>query len=68
MVQSKLLMQLKPKLNYRKIKLNFYDKIMVENEKFFINNDEIKLEAEFYESKTDKKSGIVICHPHPQIN
>jgi alpha/beta superfamily hydrolase len=37
-------------------------------EKLFIDNEDIKLEAEYYESNTDKKSGIVICHPHPQIN
>ena len=41
---------------------------MIDMEKLFIDNEDIKLEAEFYESKTDKKAAIVICHPHPQIN
>jgi len=41
---------------------------MVGTKNIFIMNGDIKLEAEFYESKTDKKSGIVICHPHPQMN
>ena len=61
-------MQLKPKINYRRFKKYYYDKIMIDMEKLFIDNEDIKLEAEFYESKTDKKSGIVVCHPHPQIN
>ena len=61
-------MQLKPKINYRRFKKYYHDKIMIDMEKLFIDNEDIKLEAEFYESITDKKSGIVVCHPHPQIN
>ncbi len=40
---------------------------MVEKEKLFIKNNEIKLEAEYFISKTNINNPIVlICHPHPQ--
>jgi hypothetical protein len=40
---------------------------MVEIEKIFIANKEIKLEAEFFQSKLVKIKPItLICHPHPQ--
>ena len=40
---------------------------MVEKEILFIKNNELKLEAEYYQSKTNKKIPVVlICHPHPQ--
>jgi len=40
---------------------------MVGTKNIFIMNGDIKLETEIYESNTDEKSSIVICHPHPQI-
>ncbi|MFX1322073.1 MAG: alpha/beta hydrolase [Promethearchaeota archaeon] len=41
---------------------------MVEIEKRFISNNEIKLEAEYFQSKLNKdKSVVLICHPHPQF-
>lgn len=41
---------------------------MVATEKLFIPNSEIKLEAEFFQSKSGKLKPIVlICHPHPQF-
>ena len=41
---------------------------MVATEKLFISNSEIKLEAEFFQSKSGKLKPIVlICHPHPQF-
>ena len=40
---------------------------MVEKEKLFIKNNEIKLEAEYFVSKQNMKNPVVlICHPHPQ--
>lgn len=40
---------------------------MVPIEKIFILNNEIKLEAEFFQSKSGKEKPItLICHPHPQ--
>lgn len=40
---------------------------MVEKEILFIKNNELKLEAEYYQSKSNKKIPVVlICHPHPQ--
>ncbi|MFX0038625.1 MAG: alpha/beta hydrolase [Promethearchaeota archaeon] len=40
---------------------------MVEKEKLFIKNNKIKLEAEYFLSKTNVKNPLVlICHPHPQ--
>jgi len=36
-------------------------------EVFFIENNDIQLEAEYYESTSDKSSAILICHPHPQF-
>ena len=41
---------------------------MVGSEKLYIMNGDIELEAELWESKTDKTSAIIVCHPHPQIN
>lgn len=41
---------------------------MLGNEKIYILNGDIKLEAEIWESKTNNKPIIIICHPHPQIN
>ncbi|MFX0041548.1 MAG: alpha/beta hydrolase [Candidatus Hodarchaeota archaeon] len=41
---------------------------MVEIEKIFILNNEIKLEAEYFQSKSNKdKPVVLICHPHPQF-
>ena len=40
---------------------------MVASEKLFINNNEIKLEAEYFESSSDTTSAVIICHPHPQF-
>lgn len=40
---------------------------MVETEKIFIDHDDIKLEAEFYQSSSDGNYAILICHPHPQF-
>jgi alpha/beta superfamily hydrolase len=40
---------------------------MVETEKLFIINDEIKLEAEYFLSQSNiKNPAVLICHPHPQ--
>jgi len=40
---------------------------MVETEKKFIPNGEIKLEAEYFLSRSNTKNPVVlICHPHPQ--
>lgn len=36
-------------------------------ENFFVSNKDIKLEAEYYQSTSDSKSAIIICHPHPQF-
>jgi alpha/beta superfamily hydrolase len=41
---------------------------MVEIEKIFISKNEIKLEGEYFQSKSNKDKPIVlICHPHPQF-
>jgi len=41
---------------------------MVELEIIFISNNEIKLEAEYFQSKSNKEEPLVlICHPHPQF-
>ena len=41
---------------------------MVEIEKLFINNNHIKLEAEYFQSSLNNtKPSILICHPHPQF-
>ena len=40
---------------------------MLDTEKLFIQNDEIRLEAEFFNSSSDKTSTVLICHPHPQF-
>ncbi len=40
---------------------------MVEKEIIFIRNNEIELEAEYFQSKSNLNSPVVlICHPHPQ--
>jgi len=36
-------------------------------ENFFISNKDIKLEAEYYQSSSNKESATIICHPHPQF-
>ena len=36
-------------------------------ENYFVSNEDIKLEAEYYQSTTDKLSAVIICHPHPQF-
>jgi len=36
-------------------------------EMLFINNDDIKLEAEYFQSNSEKASAILIVHPHPQF-
>ena len=41
---------------------------MGNSENFFIPNNDIQLEAEYYESSSNKSSAVLICHPHPQIN
>ncbi len=60
-------MQLKPKINYRRFKKYYHDKIMNENEEFFINNDDIKLEAEFFQSSSKIDAAALLVHPHPQF-
>ncbi len=40
---------------------------MVEIEKFFIKNNDIKLEAEFFHSHSDRISAVLVFHPHPQF-
>jgi alpha/beta superfamily hydrolase len=40
---------------------------MVDLEKIFIENDDIKLEAEFFPSNSNEKNAVLICHPHPQF-
>ncbi len=40
---------------------------MVETEKIFITNNDIKLEAEYFQSSSNKTFGILLCHPHPQF-
>ncbi len=34
-------------------------------EKLFIQNKEVSLEAIYFESTSNKKTAILICHPHP---
>ncbi|MCP4763507.1 MAG: alpha/beta fold hydrolase [archaeon] len=36
-------------------------------EKFFVSNDGVELEAEYYQSSSDEESAIITCHPHPQF-
>ena len=36
-------------------------------QKFFINNKEIKLEAEFFQSGSNPVSAALLVHPHPQF-
>jgi alpha/beta superfamily hydrolase len=40
---------------------------MVGTEKLFIINENIELEAEYFQSKSDTTSAMVVCHPHPQF-
>lgn len=40
---------------------------MVETEKFFINNDDIKLETEFFQSRSYQSLVVLVTHPHPQF-
>ncbi|MFX0025143.1 MAG: hypothetical protein ACFE8M_01920 [Candidatus Hermodarchaeota archaeon] len=41
---------------------------MVKTELIFIRNNEIKLEAEYFQSELSKYTPVVlICHPHPQF-
>ena len=40
---------------------------MVDIERLFIQNNDVKLEAEYFQSISDKKSAVLICHPHPQF-
>lgn len=40
---------------------------MVNTENFFIKNEDVELEAEYFQSSTSTASAILICHPHPQI-
>jgi len=35
-------------------------------EKLFIDNEDIKLEAEYFESNTNQISAVLVIHPHPQ--
>ena len=39
---------------------------MIDMEKLFIDNEDIKLEAEYFESSTDQTSAVLVAHPHPQ--
>ena len=41
---------------------------MITIEKLFIQNNEIKLEAEYSQSELNiDKPIVLICHPHPQF-
>ena len=40
---------------------------MGNTEKFFVQNNDVQLEAEYFESRSDPSSTIIICHPHPQF-
>lgn len=40
---------------------------MVKTEKFFVENNGVKLEAEYYQTSFDKILAVLICHPHPQF-
>ena len=40
---------------------------MVNLEKLFIINEEIKLEAEFFQSNVSKDFVVLLIHPHPQF-
>jgi len=40
---------------------------MVNTENFFIENEDVNLEAEYFKSNSTPASGILICHPHPQM-
>ncbi|MHA1295019.1 MAG: hypothetical protein ACTSPH_00280 [Promethearchaeota archaeon] len=41
---------------------------MLDVEKLFITVNNVRLEAEYFQSKTNPfKGGILICHPHPQF-
>jgi len=36
-------------------------------DKMFIETNEIRLEAEFFQLSTNISSSVLICHPHPQF-
>jgi alpha/beta superfamily hydrolase len=40
---------------------------MGNTEKFFIQNNNIKLEAEYFKSSSNTSPAVIICHPHPQF-
>jgi alpha/beta superfamily hydrolase len=40
---------------------------MVDIEKIFIHNNEIKLEADYFQSNYETSSAALVCHPHPQF-
>ena len=40
---------------------------MVDIEKLFIPNGDIQLEAEYFQSESNKNSAVIITHPHPQF-
>jgi alpha/beta superfamily hydrolase len=40
---------------------------MGNTENFFIQNNDIKLEAEYFKSGSDTFTAVIICHPHPQF-
>ena len=40
---------------------------MVETEKLFVKNEEIKLEAEYCQSTSNITSAVLITHPHPRM-
>ncbi len=40
---------------------------MVTTEKFFVQNKDVNLEAEYYSSRSIKANGCLVCHPHPQF-
>ena len=40
---------------------------MVDIERLFIQNNDVKLEAEYFQSISNKTSAFLICHPHPQF-
>ena len=40
---------------------------MGNTENIFVQNNDVQLEAEYFESRLDSSSAIIICHPHPQF-
>lgn len=40
---------------------------MAKTEKLYITNNDIKLEAEYYQSNSNISPAVIITHPHPQM-